>query len=92
MDIKAATESEVKALQKSVDLSFLRYELGLADYFEVLQAQQELYPAQLNLATAQLDQLLVVARLYRALGGGWSLTSDEWEKPEPTPIPRILYL
>jgi multidrug efflux system outer membrane protein len=71
------------SLQRSVELSLLRYELGLADYFEVIQAQQELYPAELDLARVRRDQLLVVARLYRALGGGWNLPTDQWGKLEP---------
>ena len=84
---RAERERAVRALQKSVDLSFLRYEIGLADYFEVLEAQQQLYPAQLDLARVERDQLLTVARLYRALGGGWELELDQWQYPRPTPSP-----
>jgi len=36
-----------------------------------LEAQQQLFPAQLNLARTQRDQLLVVVTLYKTLGGGW---------------------
>ena len=38
---------------------------------EVLEAQQQLFPTQLNLARTQRDQLLTVVALYKALGGGW---------------------
>lgn len=85
---RAERERAVASLQRSVKLSFLRYELGLADYFEVLQAQQELYPAQLDLARTQRNQLIAVAQLYRALGGGWDLPVDEWPRPSPSPTPR----
>lgn len=81
-------ERAVKALKESVDLSFLRYEIGLANYFEVLEAQQQLFPAEIDLARTRRDQLLVVARLYSALGGGWELeTQDDWIWPRPSPAP-----
>ena len=60
----------------------LRYNSGLASYFEVLEAQQQLFPAEIALAQVQLDQLLAVVTLYRALGGGWQLTDEQWtQKP-----------
>jgi outer membrane protein, multidrug efflux system len=37
----------------------------------VLEAQQQLFPAQLNLVRTERDQLLAVVALYKALGGGW---------------------
>jgi multidrug efflux system outer membrane protein len=37
----------------------------------VLEAQQQLFPAQLNLARTQRDQQLVIITLYKSLGGGW---------------------
>lgn len=80
-------ERGVRALQESVDLSFLRYEIGLANYFEVLEAQQQLFPAEIDLAQTKRDQLVVVARLYRALGGGWELETDSWQWPKPSPTP-----
>jgi len=62
---------EVTALETAVKLSTERYVAGKADYYEVLEAQQQLFPAQLNLARTQRDQLLVVVTLYKTLGGGW---------------------
>jgi len=38
----------------------------------VRDAQQQLYPAEFDLARTQRDQLLAVVRLYGALGGGWN--------------------
>ncbi len=84
---RGSTQREVDALKRAVHLSFLRYDIGLADYFEVLEAQQQLFPAELDLARVERDQLLAVARLYRALGGGWELESDQWQWPKPTPSP-----
>ncbi len=65
-------EDQVKALQHSVDLSLVRYDGGRSTYFEVLEAEQQLYPAEYELAQTQRDQLIAVVNLYKALGGGWS--------------------
>jgi len=62
---------EVNALDTAVKLSTERYVAGKASYYEVLEAQQQLFPAQLNLARTQRDQLLAIVALYKALGGGW---------------------
>lgn len=78
----AAQKRSVAAYQESVRLSLLRYNSGLAKYFEVLEAQQQLFPAEIRLAQLQLGELLTVVTLYRALGGGWQLPDDQWtQKP-----------
>jgi multidrug efflux system outer membrane protein len=70
-DIREHQAHEVGALEQAVKLSSERYVAGKASYYEVLEAQQQLFPAQLNLARTQRDQLLAVVALYKALGGGW---------------------
>jgi multidrug efflux system outer membrane protein len=75
---RAAQERQVKALADAVELSLLRYRIGRANYFEVLEAAQQLYPAEDALAQSQRDQLLTVVALYKALGGGWNLPDDAW--------------
>ena len=77
-EARADQERAVRAYQDSVRLSLLRYNSGLAGYFEVLEAQQQLFPAEIALAQIQLDQLVTVITLYRALGGGWQLTDAQW--------------
>ncbi len=62
---------QVNALETAVKLSSERYTAGKASYYEVLEAQQQLFPAQLNLARTERDQLLTVVALYKSLGGGW---------------------
>jgi multidrug efflux system outer membrane protein len=66
-------EGAVTAYQESVRLSTQRYAAGQASYFEVLEAQLLLFPAESSLATVEFNQLQVVVQLYRALGGGWNL-------------------
>jgi multidrug efflux system outer membrane protein len=55
----------------------------------VLEAQQQLFPAQNELARTTRDQLTIVVLLYRALGGGWNLATEDWA-PQATPIPATL--
>jgi multidrug efflux system outer membrane protein len=78
---RAALEDQVAALQQSSGLALNRYDNGRASYFEVLEAQQQLFPAQAALAEAQGAQLIAAVNLYKALGGGWKLTPAEWAQP-----------
>jgi outer membrane protein, multidrug efflux system len=73
---RGARETEVQYLNESVRLSLLRYNEGLANYFEVLQAQQDLYPAMFDLSQTRLEEQVSVINLYRALGGSWQLGLD----------------
>ena len=61
----------VKAYEEAVQVSLKRYVSGKASYFEVLQNQQNLFPAETTLARTELNQLLATVQLYKALGGGW---------------------
>lgn len=69
--VRVQQEHAVTALQTAVRISSERYVAGKADYYEVLEAQQQLFPAQNSLAQTQLNQLLAIVQLYKALGGGW---------------------
>ena len=64
----------VKAYGEAVEVSLKRYVAGKASYYEVLQNQQNLFPAENTLARTILDQLLTIVQLYKALGGGWQET------------------
>jgi len=75
---ETAQDMAVKALAEAVEHAMDRYRQGLANYFEVLEAQQQLYPAQNTLAQIRQNRLLAYAQLYRALGGGWSLPDAQW--------------
>ena len=72
--------------QDSVRLANLRYDNGLANYFEVLDAKMDLFPAQSALVVYDLDRKAALVELYKALGGGWKLSDAEWlNKAQPTP-------
>jgi multidrug efflux system outer membrane protein len=80
---RAELERQVDALRESVRLAQVRYVGGLATYLEVLDAQQQLFPAELDLSQALLDERLAVVDIYRALGGGWQEEAPAPDLPSP---------
>jgi multidrug efflux system outer membrane protein len=70
-DQRAELETEVRAQTERVRLATLRFRNGVASYLDVVQAEQNLYSAELLLAQTIGAQFSSVAQLYRALGGGW---------------------
>jgi outer membrane protein, multidrug efflux system len=79
---RTAQETQVRSLRDAVELATARYNVGRATYFEVLQAQQLLFPSEEALAQTQREQLVAVVNLYKALGGGWNLNDAEWPRPK----------
>ncbi len=63
----------VAAYQEAVQVANHRYLGGQASYYELLQEQQQLFPAQTALTQILLNQLLTTVQLYKALGGGWNV-------------------
>jgi multidrug efflux system outer membrane protein len=70
-DVRAARQTQVTATRAASRPALLRYQGGVSSYLEVLDAQRQLFDAQLALASATRDELSSVVQLYRALGGGW---------------------
>jgi multidrug efflux system outer membrane protein len=68
----------VNAGRDAVTVATDRYKEGKASYYEVLEAQQQLYPAENALSRIEVERRLAVVQLYRALGGGWTLKDSEW--------------
>jgi hypothetical protein len=68
----------VNAGREAVAVATDRYREGKASYYEVLEAQQQLYPAENVLSHIEAGRRLAVVQLYKALGGGWSLKDSEW--------------
>jgi multidrug efflux system outer membrane protein len=83
--IRAEQARSVAAYQEAVTVSLQRYTAGKASYFEVLDAQIQLYPEQNALAQTEINRRLVVVQLYLALGGGWNLTDSDWQNQTITP-------
>ena len=67
-----AEETSLVASDKNVArLALDRFQGGASSYLEVLDAERELFTAELNLADARSNRLRAVVQAYRALGGGW---------------------
>ncbi|MGA2716278.1 MAG: efflux transporter outer membrane subunit [Bryobacteraceae bacterium] len=64
-------EALVSALQDRVRLAYIRYRGGVDTQLDALDADRDLFQAELALAQIRLDESLTVVQLYKALGGGW---------------------
>jgi len=72
----AAQERLVKALQQYSDLARILFDGGYESYTTVLQAEQQLFPEELNLAATRAQLFGSLANIYMAMGGGWVDTAD----------------
>ncbi len=86
--ILAEQTKAVEAYQEAVRIALLRYNTGKASYFEVLEAQQQLYPAENSVALTELNRRVVIIQLYKALGGGWNLNDAQWMGTQPVTAPQ----
>ena len=67
-----------QAAQKAVELAQHKYQAGLTDFSNVLDAQRSLLSFQDQLAQSDGTLTSNLVRLYKALGGGWrSMAPDE---------------
>jgi outer membrane protein, multidrug efflux system len=78
-----AQEQLVKALRDYSRLARIQYDGGYVPYSTVLQAEQQLFPAELNLAATRAADLAALVSVYQALGGGWV---DEAAGVAPAPV------
>jgi NodT family efflux transporter outer membrane factor (OMF) lipoprotein len=69
--VRAERESLVSTLRDRVRLAYMRYNGGVSNLLEALDADRNLFNAELSLAQARRDELLSVVQVYKALGGGW---------------------
>jgi multidrug efflux system outer membrane protein len=72
-DVQTAQEAQVDAQRRANTIALARYRVGYASYFNVIDADRDLFTAELSLSAARLNTLLSVVQLYRALGGGWQV-------------------
>ena len=75
---RAEQGEAVGAGRDAVSVATDRYKEGKASYYEVLEAQQQLFPAENALSHIEAGRRLTIVQLYKALGGGWSLKDSEW--------------
>jgi outer membrane protein TolC len=80
-------QSALVASQRAVDLAEHRYERGLTDFLNVLDAERALYDLQDQYAVAQETSIVQFIALCKAIGGGW----EPYQRIPPIrwPLPAI---
>lgn len=73
-ELVKARMKQVKTLQKYANLASMQFNYGYTDYLTVLNAEDSLFQAELQLAQAQAQQASAAVNLYLNLGGGWKAT------------------
>ena len=61
----------VETLRDRSRLAYLRYEGGVDTLLNALDADRELFSAEVDLTQTKRNELLSLVQLYKALGGGW---------------------
>ena len=70
-EIRAQQDLLVATLEDRSRLAYLRYRGGVDTLLNALDADRDLFNAQLSLAQTKRNELLSLVQLYKALGGGW---------------------
>jgi len=70
-EIRAQQEALVTTLEDRSRLAYLRYRGGVDTQLNALDADRDLFNAELSLAQTRRNELLALVLLYKALGGGW---------------------
>jgi len=81
----AADQKKVAAYKEYARLAGLQYNGGYTPYLTVLDAQQQLFPAELNAIQTSASTFISVVNLYKAMGGGWVAKADELTGALPAP-------
>ncbi len=63
-----------EASERAADLARLRFEGGVADFLQVLDAERTQLEAQDQLARGRTETVSAYVEVYRALGGAWPVT------------------
>jgi multidrug efflux system outer membrane protein len=77
VDQLAAQGRLVAAAKEYSRLATLQFNGGVAPYFTVLQAEQQLFPAELNVVQLQASLFAATVNIYKAMGGGWVADAEK---------------
>lgn len=81
----SALRSALSASRRAVELASERYERGLTDFLNVLDAQRQQFEAEEFVVIARESVALQYIAFYKALGGGWEIYQALPELPRPEP-------
>ncbi len=74
---RSSLQEAVRSVKSAAELAGSQYAAGLIDFSTVLDSQRSLLSLQDQLIQSEATVTSNLARLYKALGGGWSNTSPE---------------
>lgn len=80
-----AQEKLVGTLRQYENLAKLQYDGGYAPYLTVLDAEQQLFPAELNFAQTRASLCAAYVKIYQAMGGGWVVLAEKVSDGPPKP-------
>jgi multidrug efflux system outer membrane protein len=84
-DFQVAQQAQVDAQRRANTIALARYRVGYSSYFDVINADRDLFTAELSLSGAHLNTLLSLVQLYRAVGGGWQTEQSGKSAPDRAP-------
>ncbi len=67
----------VAASREYARLARLQFDGGVTGYVTVLQAEQQLFPAELNEAQLRSSLFAAIVNVYKAMGGGWVAAAEQ---------------
>jgi multidrug efflux system outer membrane protein len=70
-EIRAQQELLVNTLRDRSRLAYLRYQGGVDTQLNALDADRDLFNAELSLAQTERNEMVSLVQLYKAMGGGW---------------------
>ena len=73
----AAETRLVAASKEYARLARLQFDGGVAPYITVLQAEQQLFPAELNEVQLRASLFIATVNIYKAMGGGWVAAAEQ---------------
>jgi len=80
----ASLGEAVAASLRAMELASQRYDRGLSDFLNVIDAQRQAYDLEGQYVQAQISAAEQFVGLYRGLGGGW----EQYAGPPDLPLPQ----
>lgn len=78
-----ARDRQRTAARSAAFLSKARYNGGVTSYLEVLVANTSLFDSEIGAVVSRRELLVAIVDLYKALGGGWMVESEQAKPAQP---------
>lgn len=92
-EIYESYKQQTAAMQRSYDLTKKQEDAGLIGVTDLLDVEENLLSAEMNLVSARNDELAAIVNLSKALGGGWNVEEgfgpyEELSKKQQTALKK----